>query len=67
MDFVQQGALIALALVLVEQPEHRAKPLRDAIGRLYGNKGAEVRGGGVSRWRAAAAGWAGLGSAGWVP
>lgn len=44
VDFVQQGALIAMALVLVEQPEARAKPLRDHIDRLYGNKGAEVRG-----------------------
>lgn len=42
-DFVQQGALIAMALVLVGQPEARAKPLRDHINRLYGNKGAEVR------------------------
>lgn len=42
MDFVQQGALIAMALVLVEQPEARVKPLRAHIDRLYGNKGAEV-------------------------
>ncbi len=42
MDFVQQGALIALALVLVEQPESKARPLREHINRLYGNKGAEV-------------------------
>ncbi len=42
MDFVQQGALIALALVLVEQPESRAKPLREHINRLYGNKASEV-------------------------
>lgn len=43
VDFVQQGAVIALALVLVEQPEQRAKPMREHINRLYGNKGAEVR------------------------
>lgn len=42
VDFVQQGALIALALVLVGQPESRAKPLREHINRLYGNKAAEV-------------------------
>lgn len=42
MDFVQQGALIALALVLAEQPESRAKPLREHINRLYGNKASEV-------------------------
>ncbi|KAL4448567.1 hypothetical protein ABPG75_005786 [Micractinium tetrahymenae] len=42
VDFVQQGALIALALVLVEQPEARARPLREHINRLYGNKGAEI-------------------------
>ncbi|PRW45196.1 26S proteasome non-ATPase regulatory subunit 1-like protein A-like [Chlorella sorokiniana] len=41
VDFVQQGALIALALVLAEQPESRAKPLREHINRLYGNKAAE--------------------------
>ena len=39
---MQQGALLALALVLVEQGEAKAKPLRDTITRLYGNKGAEV-------------------------
>lgn len=42
VDFVQQGALIALALVLAEQPESRAKPLREHINRLYGNKASEV-------------------------
>ena len=39
---MQQGALIALALVLAGQPEARAKALREQINRLYGNKGAEV-------------------------
>lgn len=43
-DFVQQGALLALALVLVEQPEAKARVLREKIDRLYGNKGAEVGG-----------------------
>ncbi|KAL4423070.1 hypothetical protein ABPG77_005875 [Micractinium sp. CCAP 211/92] len=42
VDFVQQGALIALALVLVGQPESRAKQLREQINRQYGNKGAEI-------------------------
>ncbi|KAI3426179.1 hypothetical protein D9Q98_008556 [Chlorella vulgaris] len=42
VDFVQQGALIAMALVLVAQPEARAKPLRDHINRLYGSKTSEV-------------------------
>ncbi|GAB4817108.1 hypothetical protein N2152v2_004154 [Parachlorella kessleri] len=41
-DFVQQGALIASALVLIEQPQSRAKPLRERIDKLYGNKGAEI-------------------------
>ena len=43
VDFVQQGALIAAALVLIEQPDSRAKSLRTHIDGLYGNKGAEVR------------------------
>eukprot|EP00887_Chlorella_sp_A99_P004301 scaffold15.g4301.t1 len=54
-DFVQQGALLAMALVLVEQPEARQKVgpdggsvtspgsvLREKIDKLYGNKGAEL-------------------------
>ena len=42
VDFVQQGALIALALVMMEQPESRQKALRDRISSLHGNRGAEV-------------------------
>ena len=64
VDFVQQGALIALALVLVEQPESKAKTLRGHIDRLYGNKGAEVRRPGWQRpclHRGAAAGAVWLG------
>ena len=41
-----QGALIAMALVLIEQPPAKAKALRERIDKLYGNKGAEVGVGG---------------------
>ena len=42
VDFVQQGALIAMALVMMEQPEARQKGLRDRINALHGNRGAET-------------------------
>jgi len=42
VDFVQQGALIAMALVLVEQPEARQRMLRARIESLNGNRGAET-------------------------
>lgn len=42
IDFVQQGALIASALVLMEQPENRQKALRARISSLHGNRGAEL-------------------------
>lgn len=42
VDFVQQGALIAMALVLVEQPEVRQRALRARIDSIHGNRGAET-------------------------
>lgn len=42
VDFVQQGALIAMALVMMEQPESRQRALRDRINSLHGNRGAET-------------------------
>ena len=42
VDFVQQGALIASALVLVEQSEARQKFLRERIASLHSNRGAEI-------------------------
>jgi len=41
-DFVQQGALIAAALVMVEQPEARQKVLRDRLFELHGNRAIEM-------------------------
>jgi len=42
VDFVQQGALVAMSLVMLEQPESRQKALRDRISSLHGNRGAET-------------------------
>lgn len=42
VDFVQQGALQALALVLCNQPAHRTKLLREKIDSLSGSKAAEL-------------------------
>ncbi len=42
VDFVQQGALVAMSLVMMEQPESRQKALRDRISSLHGNRGAET-------------------------
>ncbi|KAK2075592.1 hypothetical protein QBZ16_001700 [Prototheca wickerhamii] len=41
-DFVQQGVLIALALVLAGQPAWRAETLRARIDKMHANKGVEV-------------------------
>ena len=41
-DFVQQGALIASAMVLVEQPESKQEKLRERIAGLHGNRGVEL-------------------------
>ena len=41
-DFVQQGAMIASAMVLIEQPESRQEKLRDRINELHGNRGVEL-------------------------
>lgn len=42
VDFVQQGALVAMSLVMMEQHESRQKALRDRISSLHGNRGAET-------------------------
>ena len=42
VDFVQQGALIASSLVLIEQPESRQKKLRDRINELHGSRAVEL-------------------------
>ena len=41
-DFVQQGALIASAMLLIEQPEGRQEKLRERINQLHGNRGVEL-------------------------
>lgn len=41
-DFVQQGALIGTAMVLIEQPESRQEKLRERINELHGNRGVEL-------------------------
>ena len=41
-DFVQQGALISLALLLVEQPESRQQILRDRINEVHGSRAVEL-------------------------
>lgn len=41
-DFVQQGALIASAMLLIEQPESRQEKLRERINHLHGNRGVEL-------------------------
>ncbi|MEW5315325.1 MAG: hypothetical protein WDW38_006765 [Sanguina aurantia] len=42
VDFVRQGALIALALVLMQQPESRVAPLRKRIDKVIHDKHEEV-------------------------
>lgn len=42
VDFVQQGALIATSLVLIEQPEAKQKQLRERISSLHSTRGAEI-------------------------
>ena len=41
-DFVQQGALIASAMILIEQPESKQEKLRERINQLHGNRGVEL-------------------------
>ena len=41
-DFVQQGALIASAMLLIEQPEARQEKLRERINQLHGSRGVEL-------------------------
>jgi 26S proteasome regulatory subunit N2 len=41
-DFVQQGALIASSMLLVEQPPPKQEKLRERINQLHGNRGVEL-------------------------
>ena len=41
-DFVQQGSMIASAMILIEQPESRQEKLRERINQLHGNRGVEL-------------------------
>ena len=41
-DFVQQGALIASSMLLIEQPEAKQEKLRERINLLHGNRGVEL-------------------------
>lgn len=41
-DFVQQGALIASAMLLIEHPECKQEKLRERINQLHGNRGVEL-------------------------
>ena len=45
-DFVRQGALIAMALVMMQQPEHRLATLRKRLDKIIKDKHEEV-----GRWR----------------
>ena len=52
-DFVRQGALIAMALVMMQQPENRLGPLRKRLDKIIKDKHEEVgRVLGVQIWRA---------------
>lgn len=42
IDFVQQGSMIASAMILIEQPESRQEKLRERINQLHGNRGIEL-------------------------
>ena len=42
VDFVRQGAMIAMALVLVQQPEARVAPFRKQLAKAMGDKHEEV-------------------------
>ena len=42
VDFVRQGALIAMALVLLQQPEARVQPFRKQLAKFVGDKHEEV-------------------------
>lgn len=42
VDFVRQGALIATALVLLQQPEARVQPFRKQLAKFMGDKHEEV-------------------------
>ena len=43
-DFVRQGALIAMALVMMQQPENRLGPLRKRLDKIIKDKHEEVGG-----------------------
>ena len=42
VDFVRQGALVAMALVLMQQPEARVAPFRKQLAKFVGDKHEEV-------------------------
>ena len=42
MDFVRQGALIAMALVLMQQPEARVAPFRKQLAKFVADKHEEI-------------------------
>ena len=41
--WLPQGALISMALVLVQQPESRVAPFRKRVDKFYADKHEEVR------------------------
>lgn len=41
-DFVRQGALIAMAMVLIQQPESRVEPFRKRLMRFIEDRHEEV-------------------------
>lgn len=44
VDFVRQGAVIAMALVLIQQPESRVAAFRKRLDKSIKDKHEEVRG-----------------------
>ena len=42
MDFVRQGALVAMALVLMQQPEARVAPFRKQLAKFVADKHEEI-------------------------
>lgn len=43
VDYVRQGALIAMALVLLQQPESRVEPFRKRLTKFIEDRHEEVR------------------------
>lgn len=42
VDFVRQGALVAMALVLMQQPEARVAPFRKQLAKFVADKHEEI-------------------------